>query len=590
MPGAAARSLRGPPPLPGAAARPLRGPTPLPGAAARPLRGPPPLPGAAARPLRGPPPLPGAAVRGPPAMLSMPRGRGPIKTTPILPEKKKVVPKIKMNGLFWSKMKFSSIEDFNQSVWSSLNDEKVCIDFTSFEREFGKHDKKKETVKKVKSMSRQQKVSLVEPKRQQNCGIALARFRLPYESLKRALLELDLTILTAERTQALINLVPSKEEIDLVNSFDGDKNMLMETEKFFLTVGSIPRLKFRLEALLSSFNFDQTVEELSIKLELLRKGTDNIKNSKKLPRVIEVILALGNYLNGDTARGGAYGFNLDALKKLSTVRTSDNKRNLLHWVSEQFENSETLNDLLNFEEELCDISGAASVTISQLDVDFRQLKNALKMVQREIDNANGAGCDIFQVEMKKFMVSASEKVDRFEKQFNAIWCEIEVLFKMWTTKDAKKSGGDDISTSFFAVFVEFVQTYVSSRKQNQAIKEQLAKEEAREKAALLRKKQKSSMREKADEDEKDLFGDFNDKMRQGPSAMIAEFRSRHGDGLRTASMSRSKSSGLKVAKSYKKLSGGSMPVEHNQPKFPGDAVRNEWTAMLGKGLFRGGKS
>lgn len=40
-------------------------------------------------------------------------------------------------------------------------------------------------------------------------------------------------------------------------------------------------------------------------------------------------LLAGNYLNGGTARGGAYGFKLDTLGKLESVKGSDNKTSLL---------------------------------------------------------------------------------------------------------------------------------------------------------------------------------------------------------------------------------------------------------------------
>jgi hypothetical protein len=43
---------------------------------------------------------------------------------------------------------------------------------------------------------------------------------------------------------------------------------------------------------------------------------DEVKKSTKFKKVLEVVLALGNYLNGGSFRGAAYGFKLDALNKL----------------------------------------------------------------------------------------------------------------------------------------------------------------------------------------------------------------------------------------------------------------------------------
>jgi diaphanous 1 len=45
-------------------------------------------------------------------------------------------------------------------------------------------------------------------------------------------------------------------------------------------------------------------------------------NSSKLNQVLEAILALGNFLNSGTGRGGAHGFKLEALAMLSSVKDS----------------------------------------------------------------------------------------------------------------------------------------------------------------------------------------------------------------------------------------------------------------------------
>jgi hypothetical protein len=51
-------------------------------------------------------------------------------------------------------------------------------------------------------------------------------------------------------------------------------------------------------------------------------------------RVLQYVLAVGNYLNSESnARGGAYGYRLDTLKKLSTVKGTDSKTTLLDFVA-----------------------------------------------------------------------------------------------------------------------------------------------------------------------------------------------------------------------------------------------------------------
>lgn len=47
---------------------------------------------------------------------------------------------------------------------------------------------------------------------------------------------------------------------------------------------------------------------------------------------MEYALAAGNYMNGQSARGGAYGFKFDMLEKLADIKTTDNKSSLLMFI------------------------------------------------------------------------------------------------------------------------------------------------------------------------------------------------------------------------------------------------------------------
>lgn len=58
-----------------------------------------------------------------------------------------------------------------------------------------------------------------------------------------------------------------------------------------------------------------------------------MRGSAALRRVLELTLALGNFLNGGTAKGGAWGFRLDSLSKLTGTKTADGKSTLLHYMA-----------------------------------------------------------------------------------------------------------------------------------------------------------------------------------------------------------------------------------------------------------------
>ena len=56
-----------------------------------------------------------------------------------------------------------------------------------------------------------------------------------------------------------------------------------------------------------------------------------VRSSKALKQVIEYALAIGNYLNGGTNKGGAWGFKIESLNKLIGTKTLDNKSTRARW-------------------------------------------------------------------------------------------------------------------------------------------------------------------------------------------------------------------------------------------------------------------
>ena len=56
-------------------------------------------------------------------------------------------------------------------------------------------------------------------------------------------------------------------------------------------------------------------------------------NSKRFRRLLEVILAFGNYMNS-AKRGPAYGFKLSSLDNLTDSKSTDRRQCLLHYIAQ----------------------------------------------------------------------------------------------------------------------------------------------------------------------------------------------------------------------------------------------------------------
>jgi hypothetical protein len=60
-------------------------------------------------------------------------------------------------------------------------------------------------------------------------------------AIRDAILLVDLTILTTDRLEALMNVAPTNDEISMITSYTGDIAQLGFTEQLFRTLSTIPR-------------------------------------------------------------------------------------------------------------------------------------------------------------------------------------------------------------------------------------------------------------------------------------------------------------------------------------------------------------
>ncbi len=64
--------------------------------------------------------------------------------------------------------------------------------------------------------------------------------------------------------------------------------------------------------------FELEIEEVRPDLSALRNASIELRNSSKFKQVLQAVLTIGNALNGGSFRGGAVGFQLNDLLKVSS--------------------------------------------------------------------------------------------------------------------------------------------------------------------------------------------------------------------------------------------------------------------------------
>ncbi|XP_071037986.1 formin-like protein 2 [Parasteatoda tepidariorum] len=77
-------------------------------------------------------------------------------------------------------------------------------------------------------------------------------------------------------------------------------------------LSKVERLSQKLNTMSYMAGFTKNIQLITLNINVIINATRSIKNSKRLKKLLEAILAFGNYMNS-AKRGPAYGFKLQSL-------------------------------------------------------------------------------------------------------------------------------------------------------------------------------------------------------------------------------------------------------------------------------------
>lgn len=117
--------------------------------------------------------------------------------------------------------------------------------------------------------------------------------------------------LNEQQIQELIDIFPTEEEIEYFSKIKRN-----DAQEFLYNLSNIPYIKLRLDLFKLNKGFKKEFIDIRYSLVELLKGIQEIQNSKQFIGLISLILKIGNYVNGGTELGGAYGFTLSSLSNL----------------------------------------------------------------------------------------------------------------------------------------------------------------------------------------------------------------------------------------------------------------------------------
>ncbi|KAJ3859957.1 hypothetical protein EV359DRAFT_75418 [Lentinula novae-zelandiae] len=340
---------------------------------------PPPQPLSLGRSQPPPPPPPP-----PPQPLSLGPPPPPPPTAFRMPARKPSKPVKRLKPFFWTKLASSAVES---SIWQDITFESQ-FDLTDLEATFALDNTPGAGTGTASHIplspsKRQAVTTLLDITRANNIAIMLSRIKLKLPEIREALLKLDDEKLSTDDLRAISKQLPTSDEVMRIQDFN-DVSKLAIADQYFAEIIIIPRLSERLECMLFRRRLDLELEELRPELNILRTACLQLRNSQKFKRVLNAVLAVGNALNGSSFRGGARGFQLDALMKLKetkTVRGGAECPTLLHYLAKVLLRTDP--SLLTFIEEMPHLEAAARASVQTTVQAVNSLVTGLNQVKNE---------------------------------------------------------------------------------------------------------------------------------------------------------------------------------------------------------------
>ncbi|KAL6547692.1 hypothetical protein OROHE_009397 [Orobanche hederae] len=484
-----------PPPLPGRGSAPAPPPPPPPGRGTAPTPPPPPLgcgttpyaPPTGHGPGPAPPPPPGGKgshVPPPPSLgrgRGLPSARGRGSTGSSIPPKK-----TPLKPLHWVKV----TRAMQGSLWADTQKQESQsrppeIDISELESLFSvasaSDGGNKGGGQRGSKTKKPEKVQLVDLRRAYNCEIMLTKIKIPLPDMITAILALDSSALDIDQVENLIKFCPTKEEMETLKNYNGDKEMLGKCEQFFLELMKVPRVESKLRVFAFTITFTSQVEDLKLNLNTINNATREVKESAKLRQIMQTILTLGNALNQGTARGSAVGFKLDSLLKLSDTRARNNKMTLMHYLCKIL--AEKMPELLDYSKDLIHLEPASKIQLKSLAEEMQAVNKGLEKVEQELTAAenDGAVSSGFRKVLKSFLNTAEAEVRSLITLYSEVGRNADSL-SQYFGEDPSRCPFEQVTQTLVVFTKMFNKSHDENEQQADAEKKKLEKEALKEQA------------------------------------------------------------------------------------------------------------
>jgi len=447
----------------------------------------------------------------------------------------------KLKQLQWEKIGKDSID---KTVWASnFIDESRLLEmlkddgvFMEIEKDFKAKvakaiggAKKKEALKSVLEPRVRQRIEMIllKPGADPDMG---ARVAAVIEKIRR----FDEEFCTQTFLTELNGVIPDPTQVGLLNRHKTDSEedlaLLHAADRFLVELIKFDNLQLRVEGMLCRALFDEAFSILDANTSQFNAATSALQNAHHFSGLLNLILLLGNFLNGNNFQGGAFGFRVSSINRLVDTKATPSEEGggvaaqlgdftLLHFVEKTV--SQSFPEVADFLDELAEPANAYRIDLQAIVKNFKELKQEVEKTRLALYNKfdlENVGTDGYKQRMPKFVREAVNKLAVLKDEITlAQNSYTEILMYFGEETDERKQMN---SMAFFGIFKTFVTSYKKAREENRKWSEA---RNARQKRLELEQSRKAA-KEATDADP--VLEDLLAKIRTGTSSRAPVRRGR----------------------------------------------------------------
>ncbi|KAM6379306.1 LOW QUALITY PROTEIN: delphilin-like [Pluvialis apricaria] len=362
------------------------------------------------------------------------------------------------NHMSVKRLRWEQVENSEGTIWGQLGEDSDydklsdMVKYLDLELHFGTQKPTKPTLM-PENFKKKDVVEILSHKKAYNTSILIAHLKLSHIELRQILMTMETDRLEPSHIKQLLLYAPDGEEVQRFQSYKENPCKLSEPDQFVLQMLSVPEYKIRLRSLHFKTTLQEKTEEIKASYECICKASLELKSSKKLAKILEFVLAMGNYLNnGQPKTSKTTGFKINFLTELNTTKTVDGKSTFLHILAKSL--SQHFPELLGFAKDLPTVPLAAKVNQRTLTADLKDLHTTVSDIQMACHNMPATAEDRFAIVMTSFLESAQPAMRSLDDLQHKAMEEFSKVLSFFG-EDSKMT----TSEAFFGIFAEFMSKF-----------------------------------------------------------------------------------------------------------------------------------